>query len=190
MKHFLVHIFALPIVALLFATSVQAATEEKMVVALKTSDFELAETDISNLAVGEAQTIETDSGTVIDILRTADGTEIYVDGELLETNFDDEGSHGQHKVKKHVEIICHDEEDCDNNVFVIDRDAHKHSENIVIHKEIELSCDDNEEGARCTDKMVWVSDGEDVDIEELHEMHEGSETHKIIVIKKQVEEQD
>ncbi len=37
------------------------------------------------------KTIETDSGKIIDILRTADGAEIYVDGELLEMNFDDEG---------------------------------------------------------------------------------------------------
>ena len=31
--------------------------------------------------LGESQTIETNNGKVIDLLRTADGVEIYVDGE-------------------------------------------------------------------------------------------------------------
>ena len=90
MKHCLRTVFTLAVLLLLTATSVQAVAGEKMVIALKADDFELAETDISELAIGEAQTIETESGTVIDILRTADGADIYVDGELLEMNFDDE----------------------------------------------------------------------------------------------------
>ncbi|MBT8071551.1 MAG: hypothetical protein HKP21_09300 [Xanthomonadales bacterium] len=190
MKHFLGHIIALSIFTFLSTTPLQAETLEKMVIALKTTDFELTETDISDLAIGEARTIETDSGKVIDVLRTADGAEIYVDGELLEMNIADEGTHGQHTVSEHVEVICHDEEDCDTNVVIVGGNDHENSDHVILHKEIEVSCSDEEEGTRCADKMVWRSDGEEKDIEELHEMHEDSGDHKVIVIRKHAEKQD
>ncbi len=101
---------ALATFVILAATSVQAENQKKMIVALKTSDFELTETDISSLAVGEAQTIETESGRVIDILRTADGAEIYVDGELLEMNFDDDALHEKHNsADAHKVIVIREE---------------------------------------------------------------------------------
>ena len=93
MKHYLRPVFALFALALLTSGYVFAETREKMIIALQTDDFELAETDISSLAIGEAKTIETDSGKVIDILRTNDGAEIYVDGELLEMNFNEDNLH-------------------------------------------------------------------------------------------------
>jgi len=195
MKGYLKPVFALAAIALLAAGNIQADTEEKMIIALKTDDFEMTETDVSSLAIGESQMIETDSGKVIDILRTADGVEIYVDGELLEMSFDSEGLHeeslhGDHMIKKHVEIICDNDEECDKNVFVMTGDDS--GENIVIHKEIELTCTAEEEGNDCSDKMVWVSDGEEIDLKELHEMHmdgEG-EGHKVIMIKKHVVVED
>lgn len=197
MKHYLNPVFVLLALALLATTSVQADTREKMVIALKTSDFELTETDISQLAIGEAQTIETESGKVIDILRTADGAEIYVDGELLEMNFDEEGLHEQHMVKKHVEIICDDNEECDEDVFVVHAEDHDIShlvspdgENIVIHKEIAIECTDDEGETSCSDKMVWISDDEDIDIEELHQLHKDQDGHKVIVIKKEIDTDD
>ncbi|GMR14910.1 MAG: hypothetical protein BMS9Abin30_0523 [Gammaproteobacteria bacterium] len=104
MKRYLKPVFTMAAFALLATTNVQADTEEKMIIALKTDDFELAQTDVSALAVGEAQTIETDSGKVIDILRTTDGVEIYVDGALLEMSFANEGLHEDHMIKKHVVI--------------------------------------------------------------------------------------
>jgi len=160
MKHYLKPIFTLATFALLATTNVQADTEEKMLIALKTDDFELAQTDISTLAVGEAQTIETDSGKVIDILRTTDGVEIYVDGELLEINFADEGLHGDHMIKKRVEVTCDSDEECDTNVFVFTGDD--------------------------ADASGWAT--EDVDLEELHEKHMQGEgkAYKVIMIKKHV----
>lgn len=194
MKHYFQPIFALATFALLSSLSVQADTQEKMVIALKTGDFELAETDISALAIGEAQTIETESGKIIDILRTADGAEIYVDGELLEMDLDHEGLHEDHMIKRHVEIICDNDEDCDENIVILagaddDNEISEwvtaDGENVFIHKEVEITCsDDEEEGTRCSDQMIWISDGEDIDIEKLHEAHESNKEHKIIVIKK------
>jgi hypothetical protein len=37
---------------------------------------------------------------------------------------------------------------------------------------------------------VWISDGENFDLEELHEMHDGGEGHKIIVIEKEIIKED
>ena len=191
MKHYLRPVFALFAFALLISASVYAETREKMVIALQTDDFELAETDISTLAIGEAKTIETDSGKVIDILRTNDGAEIYVDGELLEMNFNDDNLHEEHMMEKHVEIVCHDEEECEENIFVISGDGDEESkwvtaegEHVSIHREMEVTCSDDEEGSRCNHQMILISDDEDIDLEGLHEEHEGGEGHKIIMIKK------
>ena len=188
MKHYLRPVFALFVLALLTSASVFAETREKMVIALQTDDFELAETDISSLAIGEAKTIETDSGKVIDILRTNDGAEIYVDGELLEMNFNDDNLHEEHMMEKHVEIVCDSEEECDENIFVFNGDGHDESEwvmadgeHVSIHSEIEITCDD-EEGSDCSHEMILISD--DIELEELHEQHGSGEAHKVIVIKK------
>ena len=138
MKGYLKPIFALAAIALLATGNVQADSEEKMIIALKTDDFEMTETDVSALAVGESQTIETDSGKVIDILRTADGAEIYVDGELLEMDFAKEGLHKDHMMQKHVEIVCDSDEECDENVFVLagdDADLEQLHEMHEIHME-------------------------------------------------------
>jgi hypothetical protein len=195
MKHYLKPIFALAALTLLVASLAQAETREKMIIALKTNDFELTETDISTLAIGESQTIETDSGKVIDILRTADGAEIYVDGELLEMDFDPEGLHEGHMVKKHVEVICDTDEDCEKNIVILksgDNDVSEwvseDGEHVFIHKEVEISCSDEEDGSNCSDHTVWISDGEEMDLGELHEMHEGEEGYKVIIKKEVITE--
>jgi len=127
MKHYLTPVFALLVFALLASASALAQSREKIVIALETDDFNLAETDISTMAIGEAQTIETDSGKIIDILRTNDGAEIYVDGELLEMNFSDVDVHEEHMINTHVEIVCDNGEECDENIFILDHDEHETS---------------------------------------------------------------
>jgi len=194
MKHYLKPFFALLVFAFLAPTTVLAENEEKMIIALKSDHFEMAETDVSDLAIGESHTIETNSGKVIDILRTKEGAEIYIDGELLEMDFSKDALHEEHAMQKHVEIICDNDEDCDKNVFVLagdDADADdwvmEDGENVVIHKEIELNCTSKDgEDTKCSENMVWISEGDDVDLETLHEMHldgEG-EAHKVIIVKK------
>ena len=197
MKYLFMTVLALATFVVLAATSVQAETQKKMIVALKMSGFELTETDISSLTVGEAQTIETESGRVIDILRTVDGAEIYVDGELLEMNFDDDALHEKHMVSKHVEMDCDNDEECDRNVVILSGDHDdlpewitEEGDNVFIHKEIELSCEDDEEGTRCSDKTIWVSDDGDIDLEEIHEKHISGEAHKVIVIRKEIITED
>ncbi len=119
--------------------------ETTMVIALSTDDFDLPETDISHLAIGDAETIHTESGKTIDLLRTEEGVEIYVDGELLKPGLGD--LHDGHAVIRHdVEVICESEGECEETVWVTDEDgidpeAHHagahHEKIIVIEKEIE-----------------------------------------------------
>jgi hypothetical protein len=193
MKHYMKAVFSLAALALLATASVQAEIKETMVIDLKTDNFELQNTDVSELVIGESRTIETDSGKTVDILRTADGVEIYVDGELLEMDLGGHGLHQEHMVQKHVEIICNDDEECDENVFVFAGDDGDTSDwmtvegdHIIVHEDMELSCNNDDEESNCSEKMVFISDGEDFEIEELHQNHADSEDHKIIIIKKKV----
>ena len=196
MNYLLKPVFTLVMITFLASTSVQAGSEEKMIIALKTDNDALVETDISELAIGEAKTIETSSGKVIDILRTAEGAELYVDGELLEMDFDDEASQFEHKIKhkikRHVEIVCDEHEECEETEIVVsDEDVlldwvSEDDVNIVINEDIEFSCKDDEDGTSCSDKVVWVSEGDDIDLEEIHEIHQGDDDHKVMVIRKKV----
>ena len=124
----------------------EASEPQKMLIALKTDEFELHETDLSHLEVGDAETIVTDSGKTIDLLRTAQGIEIYVDGELLELDFShDQAMHDRHDaVHKRIEITCDDDENCEEHLWIsdgeeIDMDAvhadGHHERVIIIRKE-------------------------------------------------------
>ena len=112
-------------------------------------------------------------------------------------NFDDAVLHEEHVMEEHVEIVCDDDEECSKHVIVLgDDDSHNSEwvtadgENVFIHKEIEISCTDDEDGTTCSDRMIWISDDEDVDLEELHESHQSGEGHKVIVIKKEIVSED
>lgn len=123
--------------------------EKKMVIALRTDDFELAETDISDLEIGDSETIYTDSGRTIDLLRTEDGVEIYVDGELIDLSHHGAKSlHGGHNlVHKRMVLDCDLEEDCEDLAWIsedgeIDVESlhgeDHHEKVIVIKKKVEL----------------------------------------------------
>jgi hypothetical protein len=102
------------------AQSTDGVIEKKRVVALKTDDFELHETDISDLAVGEAETVFTESGKTIDLLRTAEGVEIYVDGELLDTGPGGlEGVHGEEDFDIDLDMEAHHGDGHEAKVIVI-----------------------------------------------------------------------
>lgn len=131
------------------AVAGEHAAEKKMVVALKTDDFEIEETDISHLGIGDAETFLTESGQTIDVLRTEDGIEVFVDGEAIDLG----GGwgtevHGDHRVvHKHVEVVCESEGECEKHVMVtgdgdVDLDLESlhgdaHEKVIVIRKRAE-----------------------------------------------------
>jgi hypothetical protein len=138
-------------ITLLAGGNHEEAHAEKMVIALKTDDFEVTKTDISHLEVGDAETIITEDGKTIDLLRTADGVEVYVDGEMIDIGSGHgEGAHGEHR---------------------------------VIHKRVEVICEDDE--ADC-EELAWIGEDEDFDLESLHEV---GDHEKVIIIKKKVDSQ-
>lgn len=130
-------ILLLAVVVFTLGSASLSAGEDKMVIALTTDDFELAETDVSDLEIGDSETIYTQSGKTIDLLRTADGIEIYVDGELLELGLDgEEGIHEGHRiVHQHVEVDCDTEEDCDMDIELGSMHGEGHHEKVIIIKE-------------------------------------------------------
>lgn len=59
-----------------------STVQRKHVVAIDTGSGAMSKLDISDLQVGEALETVSADGTAIDVLRTADGFELYLDGEL------------------------------------------------------------------------------------------------------------
>jgi len=173
MKHHFVNMVA--VACLLGAATAWAAdsgdTEKQMIIALHTDDFELQETDISHLAVGESETIVTDSGQTIDLLRTGDGVEIYVDGELLEPGLEaDPALHGEHQViHKRVEVVCEDDGACEKTVWVSD------------DPDVDI---DRLDGAE--HQVIMLHDVHS-DGEELMELVPGEREEKIIIIREKAE---
>ena len=141
--------------------------ETKMVIKLITDDFELAETDISDLEIGDLETIVTDSGRVIDLLRTEDTVEVYVDGELL-----DIGLHSDHHVAVHknVEVICGQEGEYEEWVVVSDGEE----------------CSFDLDALHSEGHGAVIIHGDDVDLD--FEDFDGEHETKVIVIRKEYSE--
>ena len=116
---------------------------------------------------------------------------IYDDGELLEMNLDDQDRHQEHVIKRHVEIECDSGEDCEEHIVMFTGDDAGASdlvtadgEHVFIHREVEITCSEDDEGTNCDEEMIWVSDDEHIDLEKMHEEHGNGEEHKLIVIRK------
>ena len=101
-------------------------------------------------------------------------------------------------IESHVEIICDDDENCDEDIVVIaDHDTEisdwvtDKGKNVVILKEIVHACS-GDESTSCSDQSIRMNGKGDFDIEEPHEGedHQGEGRHKIIVIKKEVLAED
>jgi hypothetical protein len=154
--------------------------EQQIVIALTTDDFELAATDISHLAVGEAETVYTESGKTIDLLRTEDGVEIYVDGERLDTGLHVSGHHGDHHaIQKHVEIIC-DEAERENGECA--------ELALLSDEEIDLENLADEGHGMISIHEGHADGGYEVLIEKDIDIHPGEHGRKVIVIEKKGEE--
>ena len=125
MKHHVVYLLAAACsltAGLAIAADDNVESARHVLIALHTDEFDLQETDISHLAVGESETIVTDSGQTIDLLRSGDGVEIYVDGELLDPGLGwDAAVNGEHAgTHQRVEVICVDDGSCEKTVWVSD----------------------------------------------------------------------
>jgi len=145
------------------AKDVENEATHKVMVALKTADFELQETDVSDLAIGESRTIVTDSGKAIDLLRTDSGVEVYVDGELLDLGGHDSAPH--ERVHKRVEVKCTAEDECEKQIWVEAGEPGSDAGQ-TLERTIEIHC---ENADQCEHKMIFVGeDGEEtVDLDAL-----------------------
>jgi hypothetical protein len=172
---------------LLCSTAVAGETlHQQHTIKIKTADAEVIEADLQDLAVGESKTFTTDSGKAIDLIRTANGVEVYVDGEMIDLAGGN--LHEAHKViHKSVSVECLSEGDaeaeCEHDVvFIGEGDADSEGHANVIHKRFEVVC---AEGEEC-DEMVWVDADGDFNYE-VETLHEGDDGHHVIVIEKQLE---
>jgi len=185
--------FILGVSNVLAGAEPETVVEEKIVIALETDDFAIEETDLSHLAVGDAETIITESGKTVDMLRTEDGVEIYVDGELLDTG----GMHDGHHTVHRIEIICDgDEDDCadleamaaieDIEIDKIHSDGH---EVIIVRgdgDDADIDIEALTNGPHEVHGTVHiVKEFENVDIDELDENH----NREVIIIRKKVEDE-
>jgi len=161
----------------------EAATEQVRLFKLKTGDGETVEADLSDLAVGESRTFVTDSGHTIDLLQSADGLEVYIDGELQDPGLDGSALHEHHvTVDTDGEWQCFADEgeDCDAHAMVfIDTDGSVQdpggTDAQALERHIEVICDENEE----CDQMVWVSADDETAAEAGGDT---AQVHKIIRI--------
>jgi hypothetical protein len=158
---------------------------EQHTIALKTSGSEVFEADLNELAIGESRSFVTDAGQSVDLIRTAEGAEVYIDGKLVDIG--SVGLDGDHHVlHKEASVECFSdgdgETDCDHDV-VFSGDA---ADGVVkvVHKQFEVVCDGDE---KCDD-MVWVeADGDFAYAYETLEDAAGDD-HKVVVIRKHIEE--
>jgi len=165
----------------------QENDDPTIIMKLKSDEVELDEIDVSDLEVGDAHTVFTDGGETVDILRTVEGFEIYIDGEELKipnVPLHMESLAGNMNFSSDIEVECvnEDDDDCDAHGMIImsgDEDTEidlsgKQAHVIRIHKEYidEEGGDPNGESGH----------------DKTHDEHSGA--HKVIMIRKHVMEGD
>ncbi len=89
----------------------------EMLIDIRTDDVRIEHMDISNLNTGDVETIYSEDGKIIDVMKTADGVEIFIDGEKLDIpTLGLHSLHGDGHDAKHimVKLLCECEsgEDC------------------------------------------------------------------------------
>ena len=134
-------------------------------------DFELDETDVSSLEVGESMTFYSDEGREILVTREDDGFDISIDGESLDlprlVGGADGGHHGIKVIKK--QFMCDSDEECDHEFINIHEDTdmqllHFAGDELALDIEVlhELHCDNEEDCDHAV--KIWHDSG-DMDFE-------------------------
>ncbi len=122
--------------ALLLTSLALAGDVHEIMIDLETDDINIEKMDISHLEVGDSETIYTEDGKTIDILRAGQGVEIYIDGEVLDlsdlhnfADIDEEHEMSQRVIR--IECNNEDEDSCANNGHW----AHHDDSHIDTHEE-------------------------------------------------------
>lgn len=87
-----------------------------MLIDIETDSIHIEELDISHLTSGDTETIYTEDGRVVDVMRTERGVEIFIDGEPLNMPFFEKASHPTDHHQSHqimLTVECDSENDAD-----------------------------------------------------------------------------
>ncbi len=100
----------------LFGGTSFAGDHLEMIIDVETAEFHIDKLDISDLETGDVETIYTEDGKTIDVMKTATGVDIFIDGEKLD--LPGTGIHAMHadgEGVRHiiVHIECEGEADAD-----------------------------------------------------------------------------
>jgi hypothetical protein len=180
-------ITGIAVCSFLLAGSALANEEKSVVMKIKSDVTGVISADLSDLEVGDAKTIVTDDGKTVDLLRTKDGFEVYIDGELIEMpHMTVDHSDGLHK--RTIRVECTDDTECEehHNLMFISESELSDVESVgEIHKIVEIHGGDlesidieqlheiEEDG-----ELIWISEDEDVTID-------GDVETKVIVLKRE-----
>jgi hypothetical protein len=155
---------ALMLTAPLLASSAAAEQEvhRKHVIKVMTDGAEVIEADVSHLQPGESEVFVTESGSTVDLLRTADGMEIYIDGELVDAAPDEAVLARLHLAEEHV--------------------AGEHGEEFTWTEDIDIDCQAEDEET-CAELIFLAREG---DLEDIHSLA-GDHEVRVIRIEKHEE---
>ncbi len=136
--------------AILMVSSAIAGGQTEMLIEVKTDDIQIEQLDISHLEVGDSETIYTQDGTTVDILRVVHGVEIFIDGEQLDIpsphdlEFTDDAQE-HHEIMIETECDSAEDDGCTNHHYLSDssefRNAKHHKVIIVkefVHEDDEI----------------------------------------------------
>ncbi len=132
----------------LFGGTAFAGEQKEMIIDLETEDFHIEQMDISDLEIGDTETIYTEDGKTIDVVKTDAGVDIFIDGEKLDHPGPDLLSlHADSEEARFiiVDIECETEtdEDCaaeEHWAVSADEQPHAHEampHKIIISKEVQ-----------------------------------------------------
>ena len=139
--------------------------DREIKIKLKTDDFEMSETDLSHLEIGDSETLYTEDGKEIFVTRHEQGMTVEVDGKTIEMLDSLHAGHGDgYQVRKIIR--CHEGEECETEFDgLIEHDELQklhHGDGYAMGYRVEkiLECSSEDD---CTeDVQVWVdeSDGD------------------------------
>jgi len=134
---------------LLTVVTAAAGTGDTMMIDIDTDAFQIDQLDISRLSPGDTETVYTDDGRTVDILRKEEGIEIFVDGqplnlpELVCPTHSPDGSHEPYRTVM-IQMECDAESDEECNHLMLDADgkwavdeSHEQHHIVVIKESVE-----------------------------------------------------
>ena len=131
---------------LLLSSLVMADQDQHMLIDIDSDRVEIDQLDISHLTPGDSETIYTEDGRTVDVLRTEHGMEIFVDGEPLfspdsmHLHHSEDSVHDGHRIVIEVECDSEVAEECEDHYLLNEEDwavegAHEAHRVMIIKKD-------------------------------------------------------